>query len=391
MATRFGTCRVGDRRSRLDVIYQPVEHVADRRLAGLDAEVAGDDAAVHDPANAGDVRELRGVHAHADVAGAGADDLHECAGLHARADRAGVRVERADGHGNTCRESGALGPVGGQRADCGIHGEHALRQTVAQRAELRVELGEKFLVGIAAPCRAIHRLVTGGADAGDELVGMQRVRQRGGNEVGQFNPAMCGIENFRRGAKAFQDFAEEPFARIGAAALDEVLRAHLLRERGDLGGFGDAGVILPQPRHRSRVVGELLLEHERLASRVHRERRAAGGVHADADDLAGVETFDGFLRRGERLLDGCFRAFQIVGGMLPRKVWIAREDDASGAVRITPDSGGDFRAVGDVDNEGANGVRAVVQADGVFWRHGFQSMFCKFQFFLFSCDLFPSP
>ena len=94
-----------------------------------------------------------------------------------------------------------------------------------------------------------------------------------------------------------------------------------------------------------------------------------------------LETLHGFLRRGERLLDGDLRAVDVIRGMLPGEVRVARQDHALRAVRVSPDGGGDFRAVGDVDDEGANRVRAVVQTDGVLRdcdRLGGSSAVCAF-------------
>ena len=100
-----------------------------------------------------------------------------------------------------------------------------------------------------------------------------------------------------------QNFAEKPFAGISAAAFGEILRANFLCQRGDFRRLGHAGVVFPKPRHRGGVFGESLVERQRLAVRVHGQRRAAGGVHADADDLFGLETADGFFGVGERFLD----------------------------------------------------------------------------------------
>ena len=55
--------------------------------------------------------------------------------------------------------------------------------------------------------------------------------------------------------------------------------------------------------------------------------------------------------------------------MLSREIRVALENHALGAVGISPDGVGDLRAVGDVDDEGANRVRAVIQSDGVASAH----------------------
>ena len=86
---------------------------------------------------------------------------------------------------------------------------------------------------------------------------------------------------------------------------------------------------------------------------------------------SGVEAFDVFFFAvGERLFDGDFRALDVISGMLPREIRVAGQDHALRAVCVIPDGRADFRAVGDVDDEGANRVRAVIQTDGVFGAHG---------------------
>jgi len=42
---------------------------------------------------------------------------------------------------------------------------------------------------------------------------------------------MRGVEDFRCGAQAVQNFAEKPFAGINAAALGEILRTDFFCER----------------------------------------------------------------------------------------------------------------------------------------------------------------
>ena len=55
--------------------------------------------------------------------------------------------------------------------------------------------------------------------------------------------------------------------------------------------------------------------------------------------------------------------------MLPGEVGVAGKNHAVVAVRVLPDRGGDFLAVGDIDDEGANRVGAVIESDGVFGAH----------------------
>ena len=282
-----------------------------------------------------------------------------------------MTIKRANGHRNSRRQTGLLGPRWRESADRAINRMHARRQTGTQLGELRMQFGEKFFIWITTPFRVPHRLVAGGANASDKLVGMLRASERRGNKVGKFHPRMRGVENFRRSAEAMQQFAPEPFARIGAATLGKILRAHFFCERGDFRRFTDAGMVFPQPRQRGGMIRKFFLKHERLTVRIHRQWRAAGRIHADADDLVGAETFDIFPGGGKCLLDGDFRPGEIIRWMLPRQIGVARQNDALRAVRVSPHGGGHFRAVGDIDDERANRVCSVVQTNGVLSCHNF--------------------
>ncbi len=111
----------------LDVIDQPVENVAHRRLPGFESEIAGQHAAVHDAAQAGHVREFFRVRPDGDVAGARADDFDQRARRDAGADGAEVRVKRADRDGNARRQTGLLRPRRRQAADGAVNRMNARR------------------------------------------------------------------------------------------------------------------------------------------------------------------------------------------------------------------------------------------------------------------------
>ena len=83
-----------------EMIDEPEEDVADGALAGLDAVVAGQDAAIHDAADAGHVGEgLAGGGDH-EVAGAGAEDFHQGAFFDAGTDGTCVGIKGSDGDGD---------------------------------------------------------------------------------------------------------------------------------------------------------------------------------------------------------------------------------------------------------------------------------------------------
>ena len=148
----------------------------------------------------------------------------------------------------------------------------------------------------------------------------------GGDPIGEFHPGMRGVENLGAGAQAMENFAEEPFAAVNAAAFGEILRADFARERGDFRGLGHAGVVLPQPGHARRDFWRTcVLNASGLPLCIHGQRRAAGGVHAEADDLVRLEAAHGFFGGGERFLDGDLRAGDVIGRMLAGEVGVARK------------------------------------------------------------------
>src|SRR6185295_18276062 len=100
--------------------------------------------------------------------------------------------------------------------------------------------------------------------------------QHGGNPIRALDPNPGSVEHFRAGPQTVQNFAEEPFTRIYATALGDVLRAQLASEFADLGSLGNAGMVLPQPRHRRRIAREALVECQRIAIPIHWQWRAAG-------------------------------------------------------------------------------------------------------------------
>src|SRR5688500_5338638 len=97
-----------------DTFDPPFQDVAHRRLPGLNAEVARQDRARDDPADAGDVFKM--ACGDGAVTGRGADDLDECAFLDTRSDGAGVRVEPTRRPRDAVAQPDLPGPLRGQRA-----------------------------------------------------------------------------------------------------------------------------------------------------------------------------------------------------------------------------------------------------------------------------------
>ena len=111
-AARQRLVRAGLLAAGLDVVDEPVEDVADGRLArppGRSSRAGSSRARCR--RGRGRRPAARRVGRDHHVAGAGADDLDQRARRDAGADGAQVRVERADGHGNARRQAGALAPT----------------------------------------------------------------------------------------------------------------------------------------------------------------------------------------------------------------------------------------------------------------------------------------
>src|SRR2546429_5495374 len=124
-------------------------------------------------------------------------------------------------------------------------------------------------------------------------------------------------------------------------------------------------MVFPQPGHGRRIFCEPTVEGQRMAMAIHGQGRAASRVNTDADDLIGLETAHRALRARYSFLDGLLGASDVVGGMLPRQVRVAREDYTLGAMGIIPDRRRDLSPVLDVDDDCADRVGAVIETKGV--------------------------
>ena len=133
---------------------------------------------------------------------------------------------------------------------------------------------------------------------------------------------------------------------------------------GDLGRLGDAGMVLPQPGLGGQIVAERRLHGQRRPFSIDRQRRRAGRIDADADDVLDRETAIASGDR-DRLLDRLEKALDVVGGVLPGEIGVFRiEQDARLAAGIREDRGGHLAAVGRIDDECPHAVRTVIDADG---------------------------
>ena len=76
---------------------------------------------------------------------------------------------------------------------------------------------------------------------------------------------------------------------------------------------------------------------------------------------SGLKPFTDFFAVASACLMVISAPVDVIRRMLPGEIRVARQDHALRAVRVVQTAVADFRAVGDVDDEGANRVRAVVQ------------------------------
>jgi hypothetical protein len=323
-------------------------------LSGFDAEITGQDRALDDAADPGDVGDgFVGGNDRA-IAGRSADDFHQRALIDTAADGAIVDVHLADGDRDAGRQAELFRPCGAEISGDGGGVVGLGEEAVAERGELGIEGGEEFLVGQAAPVLGVKRLVPGHADAAADLAGIGDSGEHGRNEIGELDPGIGGVEHNGIDLEAVPDFRPEPLGRVGAADFREVLRAEFSGDFGDGSGFGNAGVVLPEPAlgvevsRKSRGVGE------RFVCLIDRQRAGAGAVHADADDLVirkfrlgGAGSLEGEQSRffeGENVVRRALAGEVVIGGF---------QEDSLISRGIIDHRGADFATVGAIDDEGA--------------------------------------
>lgn len=349
-----------------DVVDEPEEEVADGALAGFDAVETGKDGAVDDAADAWDVGEGFVGGGDHEIAGAGAEDFDEGPGFDAGSDSAHVGVEGTDGDGDAGFEAELFGPGGAEVAGFGVGAVGFGEEAVAEVGEVGVELGEEFFVGEAAPFVTEEGFVAGGTDAALEGEGVGVAGEFGGEPVAVFDEGVGGGEDGGVDAAEAEDFGPEPFGGVDTTAFGHDVGALFVAELGDLGGFGMGGVVFPEPDHGVEVISEFGEEAEGCASLVDGYGSGACGVEADADDGGGVEGGVGGFGLGDGGGDNVDEAVEVVLGVLAGDVGVGGiEEDTHVTAGIGEDGGAEFGAVGEVDEEGAAGVGAVVDSESV--------------------------
>src|SRR5438270_309683 len=176
---------------------------------------------------------------------------------------------------------------------------------------------------------------------------------------------MGGIGYLGTGTQTVEDLAEEPFARVSAAAFRQVLWPEFARRLGNLACLGYTGVILPQPCHGGWILCKPLVERQRPPVLIHGQRSAPGGVYSNSYDLARLEAFDGFAGLRQGPFDRGFGPGDIISRMLSRQVWVTRKKHALSSVGIIPNRRCDLSTIGNINDDCSDGVCPVVQTNSV--------------------------
>ncbi|OPZ92275.1 MAG: hypothetical protein BWY73_00870 [candidate division TA06 bacterium ADurb.Bin417] len=326
---------------------EPGEDIPDPGLAGLQANQAGYDRILGETAHALDglkpgLGRRREDH---QVAGGGAHHLDQPVLPDARTNRAQVGVKGSDADRAAGRQSGAPGPFRTQPTGGSAGRKDPIVKTGAQPGQARIQPGQKFLVGQAAPFPAVKGLVAGGAGAAPDFSRRAGAAKLGRDEIGQFHETGRRPVDLRILPGQAENLGPEPFRGVPAAAVAQVIRPETAGQLGQLLGLGHRGVVLPEPGQGGRIVPEAVLKAERPAGTVHRNGRASGGVDPDAEHPFRREVRIGRLRPGQNLLEHRRASVQVIGRVLAGQVRVVgRTDHAIGSVLIIPDRRGGLGA-----------------------------------------------
>ena len=265
------------------------------------------------------------------------------------------------------RQPELAAPTPRHSAPAGVSGrERAVVQPVraARRASDRAARGTPSTAArprpsSTSPCGRPRRR------SGRSAVGLGDADEHGRNEVRQLDPARGGVEHVGRHLQAVPDLRPEPLGRVRAADRREVARARAPRAVAVIAAASSArGVVLPEPGVRRQVVAQRRVERQRPGRGIDRERRRSRRVHADADHARRAES--PALSRPPRARRAPLRADR--PGSRPGSGGRGADRAASSSTpwsprRVVEHVRADRRAIGDVHDDGADGVGAEVEAD----------------------------
>ena len=334
--------------------HEPLEDIADRRLARLVAKQPGHNAVLDHPRNPGN-REPAGIDQQ--VTGRRAHDGHHLAGLcHADGRHPRMCIDHRDGDRGAGMQAGASRPRAHQSP--GLPGHWMGRsQTLQPLGQGGIEAAQECglrVAGVFLPVGFVPRLAgTAHLSAG----------QLPDDPVSSFDPAGRGTGHRGRLCEHLPPFRPQPFRR-GLPAVELQKRTAGAGACGvDAVGIGLRGVMFPQLRPGVRVAGKVRLQTQRRALGGNRQHRARRAVDPEADDVIGVCV----LRHRPQQL---FCGRHPVPGMLQRPVR-RKVVGLSGEAAIDHAVGERHRgrrghaAAGHVDQHGAGRIRSKVDPDGV--------------------------
>jgi hypothetical protein len=339
------------------VLEEPGEDVADPALPGLVAVLPGDDAAVHHPAHAGHLGERRRVH---HVAGRGTHNGHHLT----RSDGVGrgrgdVRVHVADRDGDSFRQPGPPGRLGGQAARPGPQRRDRMGQLVLGEAgETGVQRGEEVRRRVVAVL--VDALVPG--RAGVAGLGAAQLPD---DPVGRLDPAVRLLVDVRVLLQQLESLGELPLRGDLAAVPADPRLAALVGQRVDPVGLGLGRVVLPQLGIGVRAALQPGHQAQRGPVAPGRQHRAGGEVGPDADHLGGIDPgrLDGL---GYRLTQHVPVVLRVLQGPVRRQRLPGRgQPGVHHPVPVGADGGAELGAVADADHHGPAGERAEVHPDDV--------------------------
>ena len=154
-----------------------------------------------------------------------------------------------------------------------------------------------------------------------------------------------------------------PLGRIDAAFVGGVVDTPAFRQFVDLGGFPDGGMVFPKDEHRIRVFCIFGQQGEGSTVLVGQDRRASGRIESNANYV---------LRCPVRALCECilyrgFQPFYVVQWMLAVLVFCGITVFPFHPAGIVLDSRSHFAACRSIDDYGATGIAAVVQAYNILF------------------------
>ena len=236
-----------------------------------------------------------------------------------------------------------------------------------QSRQQGIQRHQEVLRGETAPALVPHGLVPGGAAPAPECHWIRVADQHARQPVAVLDPGVGGGANSLVLTQNVQDLGPEPFGRVDASLVFGVVLATPGSGHGvDLVGLRHRRVVLPQHEHGVGVVGEFRLHSQGHAVAIHGDRRRAGGVHADADDVLGSIC----RGRGQGVCHHRLQAVEVVERMLTELVAPRVAVPALTPARISTHVHAHFFTGPGIDEHGAHRVGAIVETQRVLPRHG---------------------